>query len=105
MQWISACLVVAIYFSNFGRLSHFEASHDILILSLSPNALSLDLLGFRVYTFLLRGWQEPLSFYDPLEGTETNQRWLASTVSDMRNTVALLFGRMFYWRILPGHDL
>ncbi len=81
MQWISACLVVAVYFSNFGRLARFEVSHDILILSLSPNALSLDLLGFRVYTFLLRGRQEPLPFYDPLEGTET--RRLASTVCDI----------------------
>jgi len=34
------------------------------------SASSLDPLGFRVYTIPLRGRQEPLFFYDPLEDTE-----------------------------------
>ncbi len=38
-----------------------------------PNAFPLDSLGFDVYTSPPRRRQEPMSFLDPLEGTETNE--------------------------------
>ncbi len=36
------------------------------------SASSLSLLGFRMYTLPLKGWQRPLFFYDPLEDTENS---------------------------------